>query len=313
MAKLGEAWIEVRADLAKFPAALRTNLVASLKKAMAGVEFTALEDKAEEAGKEAAKAVGKGFEDESKKSLKKAGKTGGASLLAGVVEAFQKGGLLGSLGAVFKNIGANLKPGDGGGNSAFVAALEQGFQNIAQLLEDVLAQSVDLLGMLQSGFSSIFSGRGEQIAEFFTAQYERVKHLWERLREGGREVLGNLFNEDSRLWFNNLVRRGRDWFEDMRNRGRVFFRDLINRSRPFFTNLINRGRTFFNDWERNHGSSFFGRLLTRGRGFFSRLGTQAAGFASRLGTQIAGAFTSAAASIGPQLSSAFTQIGSALS
>jgi phage-related protein len=314
MAKLGEAWIEVRADLAKFPAALRTNLVASLKKAMAGVEFTALEDKAEEAGKEAAKSVGKGFETESKKTLKGAGKTGGAALLEGITEAFKAGGLLGALGAAFKGIGGSLVPdGGGGGDGAFVATLEQGFENIAQLLEDVLAQSVDLLGLLQSGFSSIFAGRGEQLREFFTAQYERVKDLWARLREAGREVFSRLFDEDSREWWNNFFRRGRDWFNDMAGRGRVFFRDLINRSRPFFTNLVDRGRSFFRDWETRHGSGFFGRLLTRGRGFFSRLGTQAASFASRLGTQIAGAFTSAAASVGPALSQAFGQIGTALS
>ncbi len=312
MASLGSAYIEVRADLAKFPAALRTNLVASLKKAMAGVDFTALEDKAEQAGEEAAKSAGKGFEREAKKSLKDSGKKGGQSLMAGLVEGFKSGGLLGSLGSLFTAIGKGLAP-DGDGNGGFVQALENGFENIAQLLEDVLASSVDLLGMLQSGFSSIFAGRGEQLQEFFTAQYERVKELWGRIRERGREVLGNLFNEESREWFRNLIRQGRDWFNDMGNRGRVFFRDLVNRSRPFFTNLLDRGRRFFRDWETNHGSGFFGRLVTRGRGFFSRLGTQAAGFASRMATQISGAFATAFASIGPQLSSAFTQVGSALS
>jgi phage-related protein len=325
MAKLGEAWIEVRADLAKFPAALRTNLIAALKKAMAGVDFTALEDKAEDAGEESAKRVAKGFSKESKRSLLAAGKDAGEAVLEGMAGALTGsgggGGFLGKIGQFFSGIGSGLMGlmrggggGDGGGDqSAFIAALKAGFEDIQELLESVLQQGVDLLGMLQSGFSSLFGGRGEQISEFLASQYERVKDLWGRLRESGREVLGNLFNEDSRLWFANLVRRGRDWINDMQQHGRRLWSNLLTHSRTFFNNLQTRGRSFFSNWADTSGRTFWSRLGNRSRSFWARTSTQVADFASRLGTQIAGAFTSATSSIGPALSSAFGQIGSAFS
>lgn len=313
MASLGNAYIEVRADLAKFPAALRTNLVAALKKAMAGVEFTALEEKAEEAGKEAAKATAKGFETESKKSMKSAGKEGGKSLLAGLAEGFKSGGLLGSLGSLFTLIGKSIGSGGGGDSGGFVQSLENGFQNIAQLLEDVLGQSLDLVGLLQSGFSSIFAGRGEQLAEFFTGQYERVKELWGRLREQGREMFSRLFNEDSRNWWSGMFRRGRDFFNDLGTRGRGLFSRLLTHSRTFFNGLQTRGRSFFSSWADTSGRTFWSRLGNRSRSFWARTSTQVVDFASRLGTQISGAFSRAIASVGPQLSTAFGQIGSALS
>lgn len=328
MAELGKAYVEVRADLAKFPAELRTKLIAALKKALAGVDFSSLEEKASVAGENAAHEAADGFEREGKERFEEAGKESGRSMLKGLKSILSPGssegrGFFASIGGFFSGIagavGGALHAGGGGGGgggddgSAVAGALKAGFQEIAQLLEDVFASSIDLMGLLQSGFSSIFAGRGEQLTEFLGGQFERVKELWGRMREQGREVLGNLFNEDSRAWFGRLATRGRDLFRDLRDRGSTFFSDLATRSRPFFTNLMDRGRRFFRDLGTRDGTSFFGRMATRGRSFFGTLATQAASFASRFGTAVSDAVSRAAAAIGPALSSALGSVSSSLS
>lgn len=310
MSQLGAAYIEIKADLARFPASFRRQLKEALREGLAGFKFDDLDAEAERAGREAAGDMADGFRQE-RTRIAEEGEASGRSFLGGFKRAIMSG--LGALnvGGIFGGAGGG--GGGGGGDGAgLVTAMREGFQDIAALLEDVLAQSVDLLGMLQSGFSSLFGGRGEQLAEFFTSQYEKVKELWGRLRDGGREVLGRLFSEDSRTWFRNLITQGRDWFNDMGRRGRTFFNDLVNRNRPFFRDLMIHGRRFFEDLYARHGRGFFGRLGSSGRGFFSRLGTQAASFATRMGTQIGSALTRAFASAGPAIGEAFSKVGSAL-
>lgn len=306
----GKAYVELHGDYSKLGPEAEKEIQRAINKAANKLDFDDLAKEAELAGEQAGRRFGNEFTDEAADGVKKSrGKFKTAGKDAG--DAFRDGfgGL--DLSTTVGGIAAALVPG--GGGHGIADELEEGFENIAETLEEVLATSVDLLGLLQSGFSSIFAGRGEQIAEFFSAQMERIKHLWATLREQGREVLGRLFDEDSREWFNRLITRGRDWFNDMRTRGRAFFTDLLNRSRPFFRNLIDRGRTFFRDWGDRHGGSFFGRLLTRGRGFFSRLGSQAASFATRLGAQVGSALQSAFQSASASLQQAFSQIGSAIS
>lgn len=120
MAELGRAYIEVRADLAKFPAELRAKLVAALKSALQGVEFKELGDKAEEAGEEAAQRAGRGFSKRSKTSLRSAGEEGGRSMLSGLTDIFRRekdrgggGGLFGSISNLFSGAAENGLKGFG--------------------------------------------------------------------------------------------------------------------------------------------------------------------------------------------------------
>lgn len=118
MAELGKAYIEVRADLAKFPAELRAKLKTALAEATAGVDFKEFESKAEDAGGRAGSATGKKFgkklEEETKKSAEKAGK-GLLSKLIGFFDSHRSSGsgsLFGSIsGAVSGGISDGLKQG----------------------------------------------------------------------------------------------------------------------------------------------------------------------------------------------------------
>lgn len=108
MSQLGKAYIEVKADLAKFPAELRAKLKAAMKEALAGVEFTELDKKAEHAGETAAEHVSTGFKRRSKSKLKEAGEDGGRSLLGGLRRIFTRnssegGGFFSSVGSFFKD------------------------------------------------------------------------------------------------------------------------------------------------------------------------------------------------------------------
>lgn len=130
--QLGRANIEVRADLANFPAELRTKLVASLKEALTGVEFTELGDKAERAGEDAGRRVGKGFQKTSKESLKKSSRDAGKSLLDGLIGFFDSkrdgGG-----GGLIKSIGGAIAGGVSTGLQQLQAIGQQGGQAFGQL------------------------------------------------------------------------------------------------------------------------------------------------------------------------------------
>jgi len=327
MAELGKAYIEVRADLAKFPQELRTKLIAALKEALNGVEFTELSSKAERAGEDAADKVSKGFDSQADKKIKKSGEKAGRSFLAGLKSVFTGGesaGLLSSLGnALSSAAGAAASAaragGAGIGNGAqalsngaqhlaerTTAALVEGFQQIAGILEDALAQLAagggGFLSGLQEQLEGLLEGRFEQVKELFKSLFERGKVAFEGLREHGRALFERLTSEDSRAFFRNLL-----------NNGRTFFRDLGNNGRTFFTNMFNRGRTFFRDLETRHGSSFFGRLLTRGRGFFSSMSSSVAGFATRFAARFGSAISDAATQAQSAFSKVFSQLSTAVS
>lgn len=136
MAELGKAYIEVRADLAKFPAELRKKLAAALKAGLEGVEFKGLGDKAEAAGEEAARRAGEGFTAKSKESFRKAGEESGK-------------GLLGGLASVFRR--------DKSGGGGF-------FSSVTDLFGQAAKAGMDQLSNAMSGISSIGSSVGSGLS-----------------------------------------------------------------------------------------------------------------------------------------------------
>jgi hypothetical protein len=90
MSQLGKAYVEVLADLKKFPADLRTKLKAALKEGLQGVEFTEFEKKAEAAGARAGDVAGNSFNRRIKKKAEDGGKTGALGFLSGLVKVFDK-------------------------------------------------------------------------------------------------------------------------------------------------------------------------------------------------------------------------------
>ena len=88
--QLGKAFIEVRADLSKFPAELRAQLQKAFREGVAGVEFTGLNEKAEKAGEEAATHAGSGFKRKARVELKKAGEEAGKVAGEGLFAAIRK-------------------------------------------------------------------------------------------------------------------------------------------------------------------------------------------------------------------------------
>lgn len=327
MAELGKAYIEVRADLAKFPRELRTKLIAALKAALNGVEFTELTAKAEDAGAEAADRVAKGFDHEADKKLKKSGERAGRSLLAGLKSVFSGGegaSLLSRIGGALTgaasaaagaaragagrvgNVASDLGTGAAHLAEKTTAALVEGFQQIAAVLEDALAQLAagggGILAGLQEQFEGLFEGRLEQVKELFTKFLERGREAFDGLREHGRAFFARLGDDDAR-----------DFYRRMLDRGRTFFRDLGNHGRTFFRGMVDRGRTFFRDLETRHGGTFFGRLLTRGRGFFSSLGATASRFATQFAARFGSAISSAATQAGEAFQKVFAQLSTAVS
>src|SRR4051812_21424649 len=108
MAELGAAYIEVKADLAKFPTELRTKLKAALKEGVSGVSFEGLEEKAKVAGEKAGDAAGEGFQKRLKKKVDDSGKSSGKSFLGGLTDIFNKekkgkGNLFESLSSLFSS------------------------------------------------------------------------------------------------------------------------------------------------------------------------------------------------------------------
>lgn len=107
MSQLGKAYIEVLADLKKFPADLRTKLKAALAAGLEGVGFEGLEDKAKVAGEKAGSAAGTGFNKTLKKKVEEGSKAGGKSFLSTLSKIFdtarnnKKGGLSGSIERLF--------------------------------------------------------------------------------------------------------------------------------------------------------------------------------------------------------------------
>jgi phage-related protein len=108
MAELGRAYIEVRADLAKFPPELRAKLEAALKEGLAGTSFNELEEQGKKAGAKAGEETGKAFSKSAKKKIEDEGKSGGGILkwFSAVGDVFEKnkkkkGGLFDSISSLF--------------------------------------------------------------------------------------------------------------------------------------------------------------------------------------------------------------------
>lgn len=121
MAQLGKAYIEVRADLSKFPAELRAELQKALREGVAGVSFKELEDKGEQAGKSTAKRIGDGVEKESKTRLRKSGEKAGEDLGLGLFGVLRRlftsnssgSGFFSTIGDLFKGFGKSAEDGVG--------------------------------------------------------------------------------------------------------------------------------------------------------------------------------------------------------
>jgi hypothetical protein len=134
MAQLGKAYIEVRADLSKFPTELRAELEKALKEGTAGVTFNELEDKAKVAGKDAANAVGDEFERTSKTRSKKAGEKAGKDIGLGLFGTIRKlfssgssnGGFFSGVGDLFKGLSNSAEDGAKQVSSAFDKVQEVG-------------------------------------------------------------------------------------------------------------------------------------------------------------------------------------------
>lgn len=158
MSQLGKAYIEVKADLRKFPAELRAQLKKAMAEGLEGVEFTGLEVKAKESGARAADEAGNAFEKRSKDRLRRAGQEGGRSLLGGLKNIFSRDsgegrGFFGSISNFFASAFA------GAGDAAKTAASSSASSG-GGLLSGIGSQ----LG----GLSSIGGGAGGvlQVAAF---------------------------------------------------------------------------------------------------------------------------------------------------
>lgn len=147
MAQLGKAYIEVRADLSKFPAELRAELQKALKEGTAGVTFEELDKKASAAGKKAAHTLGDEFEHESHNRLKKSGEKAGRDVGDGFFGVLRKlftsnrsgGGFFSTVGDLF---------------SGFAKSAEQGVGQLQSAGEKIS----EIGGKIGEGFSAIGSG-----------------------------------------------------------------------------------------------------------------------------------------------------------
>jgi phage-related protein len=109
MSQLGKAYIEVTADLSKFPAELRAKLKAALAQGLEGVGFEQLEAKAKVAGEKAGDAAGSGFNRKIKKKIESEAATGALGFLSSIAKVFdkakdnKKGGFFGSVQRLFSD------------------------------------------------------------------------------------------------------------------------------------------------------------------------------------------------------------------
>lgn len=132
MAQIGKAWIEVRADLVKFPAELKTKLQKAIKDGLDGVSFDGLSDKAAEAGTQAANKVADNFASQSRARSKNVGVETGKGLLSGITSVFKSSGGDGK-GGFFSGIFGGFKDAFAGGLSGVTGQLGQVGQLFGQL------------------------------------------------------------------------------------------------------------------------------------------------------------------------------------
>lgn len=147
MTQLGKAFVEVRADLSKFPAELRAELVKALKEGTAGVTFEEFDKKATAAGKKAADSIGSGLERQSKTRLKKTGEKAAADVGLGFFGVLKKLFTSNSSGSGFLSSAGDLFSG-------FAKSAESGFSQ----LSDLGSKIGDIGGKIGSAFSAIGQG-----------------------------------------------------------------------------------------------------------------------------------------------------------
>lgn len=152
MAQIGKAYIEIIADLKKFPADLRTKLKAALKEGLTGVEFTGLEDKAKVAGEHAAENLGGAFERKAKARLAKAGEEGGRGILSGLRKIFSRGssesgGFFSSLSGFFGGVASSIKDAVTSGGQAAAS----GGGGLMSSLSGLFSGGGDIMGGLKIG------------------------------------------------------------------------------------------------------------------------------------------------------------------
>lgn len=156
MAQLGKAYIEVRADLSKFPAELRAQLEKALKEGTAGVSFSELDKKAGEAGKKAADTIGNELEKKSKSRLKKSGEKAGEDVGLGFFGVLRKLFTSNSSGSGFLSSAGDLFKG-------FAQSAEKGFSQLQGVGEKI----GEIGGKVGSAFSAI--GQGIQVGFYVLA------------------------------------------------------------------------------------------------------------------------------------------------
>jgi phage-related protein len=147
MPQLGKAYIEVRADLSKFPAELKKELTKALAAGVAGVEFDGLADKAEAAGSEAAHRAGKAFERDGKREMGKAAEGIGREVSRG---------FLGSIRAIFSRGGSG-----GGRGGLFGNAIKSLFSNAKDAITSGVQTLGDVGGKVGGVLGAIGSGGGD--------------------------------------------------------------------------------------------------------------------------------------------------------
>lgn len=156
MSQLGKAFIEVRADVSKFPAQLKKELGAAVKAGVEGVDFSGLSDAAAKAGTEAADKAGTSFRDRSETTMRvageRAGDTAGRGIFRGIAKVFRRsasgggkdsgdglgGGLVRSIlggvsGALKSGLGAIQSAG--GGIASMLGSLGGGGGDITSALK----------------------------------------------------------------------------------------------------------------------------------------------------------------------------------
>ena len=126
-APLGRAFIEVLADLKKFPADLKKKLQTGVDEAAKSTSFQEFEDKAGDAGQRAGKEIEKGIEkgaDSRKGELRRAGEKHGETFASGFLARIRaivlsRGGLYAALGLAATSLGGYL----GGALPGILAAI----------------------------------------------------------------------------------------------------------------------------------------------------------------------------------------------
>jgi hypothetical protein len=169
---LGRAFIEVLADLAKFPTDLRAKLMAALKEGTAGIDFKDFEDKAAEAGDVAGDRLADELEKKTESRMKGSGEKSGRSFLSG-------------LGGVFSAIGPMLLP----------LLIAFGVEAAAALLPAVYALGAALPGAIAGavvGAGALmlaFHGVGGAIAAAFSGDPAKLAEAMQKLAPAAREVV----------------------------------------------------------------------------------------------------------------------------